>query len=357
MHVLVQPRPVAPTRRGGDWLQLQATVRPLRALGVQVDISTDFNAPLFDYDVCLIWNSVGPVSALRYFSNAQKQSTCVALMPFYWRLTRFWEAVALTGPGPNFASMRSVSSQDRASYYACQAELFQGATAVLPNSASEAGCLISDFPLIREKIRVIPNGVDADFAGGNPSHFRQRFREQVGERDFILCVAQIAPRKNQLSLLRALRDDSRLLVFMGTRAIEGYAQACDHAAAVRGNVIFLERQHQDVVAGAFAAARVHALVSTYDVAPLVTMEAAIAGVPQVAPTECGIRDYLGDGAWYAEPDDLAAICRAVDDAWNAPRAAALAARIAHEFTWERTACELATALEWALTRGATGVGT
>src|SRR4051794_15594580 len=94
MRVLIQPRPEAPTRQGGDWLQLQATLEPLRTLGVDADIDTHFEADLATYDLCLIWNCVEPLPALHFYLNARRQNKPVALMPFYWTMTRLFESEA-----------------------------------------------------------------------------------------------------------------------------------------------------------------------------------------------------------------------------------------------------------------------
>lgn len=349
MRVLIQPRPAAPTRQGGDWLQLQATLEPLRARGVHADISTDADADLSQYDICLIWNGVEPLSALAYYFNARRQNKRVALMPFYWSMARLFAAEAAARGMNENSYAQDFDARQQKIFFARHTALLRAADSLLPNSNLEAARVIAENQVAPERVRIVWNGVAQHFAHGDAARFRSQFRAALGDADFILCVAQITPRKNQLTLLRALQDDARHMVFMGARDNEIYARQCEQVGAARGSVTFLPRQEQTTVADAMAAARVHALVSIQDVAPLVTMEAAMAATPQVVTTECGMREYYGDAAWYADPETPDEIRRATDAAWNAPRAVELQKRLAREFTWERTARELHAALEWTLT--------
>ncbi len=350
MRVLIQPRPIAATQRGGDYLQLEATLEGLSAIGVQADVSTAFDADLTAYDVCLIWHSGEALPALHFYTNARRQNKPVAIMPIYWSLARLWQTQRFDDQGEPNAWAREFQVLWRRAYTAQQAILLRGADALLPNSTGEAAQLMADFQIPSEKIRVVLNGVAADFAQGDAARFRAQFQEAVGAKDFLLCIAQLAPRKNQLTLLEALRADTRLLVLMGGRESEVYARLCDAAAAQRGRVVILPPQPRQTVADALAAARIHVLVSGYDIAPLASMEAAMAGTPQVITNECGMRDYFGAAAWYVDPDDPAQIRQAIDAAWNAPRALALSERLQREFTWQRTSHELAAALEWTVAR-------
>lgn len=347
MRVLIQPRPAAPTRRGGDWLHLQAILEPLRALGVDAEISTDANAPLEDCDLCLIWNSVEPQSALPYLVNAWRHKKRVALMPIYWSLARLWRLDAALRGMDASAPMREMENLRREIYNARETILLRGAEVLTPNSETEAARLSADFGVPPERLRVCHYGTSSEFALGSP----ERFRAYVNAPEFVLCAGQIGPRKNQLNLIRALREFPAPLVLLGDADAdqEEYLKQCRAAAAQnRARVYFLPRQSQSVVADAYAAARVHAIVSIYDVGPLVALEAAVAGVPQVVTTECSMQDYLGAPTVFVDPEDLGAIARGVDALWNMPRADALSQQLLQKFTWTGAAQELRASLEWAL---------
>src|ERR1035437_408661 len=347
MRVVVHPRRTAETRQGGDWRQLRETIRLLGDHRIEARISTKTDEDLSGTDVCLIWNSVSPDAALAYYRNARAQGTPVALMPFYWKLERFWETFG-SWPSRRTRKINALGSgANRSEYFRNQAALVQGADLLFANSQAEADLLAEEYSIDRQSIRVVWNGVSADMALGNATRFRSTWRAVIGDREFLACIARVAPRKNQLGLLLALRHDSRVLVLVGAGASDPYATECRRVSSMRRDVIFVGQQGHDAVADVLAAARAHVLVSRYDVAPLVTLEAAIAGLPQVAPVESGARDYLGDSAWYADPDDHDGIRRAIDAAWSSPKQVDLARRARTEFTWQRTARALAEAL-WAI---------
>lgn len=350
MNVLIQPRPQAEARRGGDYLELLATLEQLRELGVDAKISTDPHADLSAYDLCYIFNTSEPVPALRYYFNARRQGKVVVTRSIYWTLTRLWDSQNAMQGDKSDPRADEIERVRREVYLLRQQILLHGSDMILPLSMAEGERLECDLKVPREKMRVVFNGVAKSFGAGNGERFSERF----GIDDFILSVGELAPRKNQLALIRALCDDPRPIVFIGAKGEPAYIAACERAAEERtySRVHFLGREPPEVVTDAYAAARIHALVSLYDIAPLVTLEAGLAGCPQVVTLECGMRDYFGDSVYYSDPDDIIAIRQAVDRAWQAPRAIELAERLSSEFTWERTARETKDAFEWALERGA-----
>jgi glycosyltransferase involved in cell wall biosynthesis len=343
MRILIQPRPQSESQAGGDYAQLMATLDPLRALGVQVDISTDPHAELSDYDLVHLFSAIEPLPALNYYFNARRQNKPVVAMPIYWNQVRYWEETVVHLDEIRDPRTAAVERLRRETFACEEGIVVRGVDALLPNSTPEAEQLIAQYGVPREKVRVIHNGVNPLFGEGNAA----RFVEQHGVHDFILCVGFVDARKNQLQLIRTLRDDPRPLVLIGNPLHREYYDACQREAKerTRAPVLFLPKQPPSVLADAYAAARAHALISWQDVAPLVTLEAAAAGCPQVITTECGMRDYFqdadGKAVQFVDPGDPAAIRRAVDTAWNSPRTLELAAQIRSRYTWENTARALA----------------
>ena len=98
---------------------------------------------------------------------------------------------------------------------------------------------------------------------------------------------------------------------------------------------------QELLASAFAAARVHCLASWMDTCGLVSLEAALSGTPLVGSTFGHELEYLQRDAWLADPADPESLRRAVEAAWEAgphsERPTRLKQRILSEFNWEKTA--------------------
>ena len=213
--------------------------------------------------------------------------------------------------------------------------LYHGVDLLLPNSRAEAAQLVRYFGVSRRRIRVVPNGADPRFARGEP----ELFARGVGGRRFVLCPGRIEPRKNQLGLLRAMRE-SRLWVVVLGDAVPGherYLARCRAAAGPR--TIFLPRvEHDDpLLAAAYAACGCLVLPGWFETPGLAALEAALSGAPLVLTTGGATREYFGRHAAYVDPDDRAGMRRAVERAVERPRDLALAAHVRKHFTWRAAA--------------------
>ena len=165
----------------------------------------------------------------------------------------------------------------------------------------------------------------------------ESFIKATGLRDFVLCVGRLETRKNQLMLLKALEESELPIVFAtGGFTYQPEYEACCRAFKRRGKTFFLGRQSPELLRAMFAAAKVHALPSWYELPGLVSLEAAAYGGQVVASDLGTLRDYLGDQAFYANPGDDRSILNAVTAAYYSPSRPKLQS-IAQQFTWEKTA--------------------
>ena len=99
---------------------------------------------------------------------------------------------------------------------------------------------------------------------------------------------------------------------------------------------------QEEVAGAYAAARVHALPSWGEICGLVNLEAAACGAAVVTGTQGYELEYLSDLADYCDPADVESIRAAVRTAWDrypddVARREQLRLRVWDQFTWKASA--------------------
>jgi hypothetical protein len=102
-------------------------------------------------------------------------------------------------------------------------------------------------------------------------------------------------------------------------------------------VVFLEALPQEELAGAYAAAKVHALPGWFETPGLSTLEAAAAGCNIVTTDRGTAREYLGELAWYCDPRDVGSIRDAVLAACQAPRSGRLKELVRERYTWARAA--------------------
>jgi len=193
--------------------------------------------------------------------------------------------------------------------------LFKNADLLLPNTKAEAELIKKFFPFIsEEKIRIIPNGVDERFAEADPELFRKHYNIDY---DFVLNVARLEPRKNQLSLIKALKGTGLKLIIIGNQSVwPEYTKLCFKEA--NENVLFInELSHEDpLLASAYASAKVFALPSSEETPGISALEAAIAGCSVVVTQRGGAQEYLKDFAKYVDPNSIDDIRNKILSAWE-----------------------------------------
>ncbi|GIV17558.1 MAG: hypothetical protein KatS3mg022_2993 [Armatimonadota bacterium] len=217
---------------------------------------------------------------------------------------------------------------------------------LLPNCRWELSALRSYFRLGYKPAEVVPNAVNPErFICATPDAFVQRF----GLRDFVLCAARIEPFKNQLMLIWALRSTGIPLVLAGKFSEPEYGALCQRWAGE--NVHFVGELSPDLLASAYAAARVHAMPSWAETPGLTSMEAALTGCAIVVGNQGAEREYFGDFAYYCHPADVDSVREAVLKAWedrDLTKREAFREYILKHYTWSETARVTAEAYEQVL---------
>ena len=340
--VVIRIRADYQNRPGGDTVQMEQTKRVLEELGVRVDINAEDSPDLSGYDLMHAFNLGRPEEPYRHCLEAAQQGKPVALSTVYWDFSEFWEwgdpdywglpppDVGLPiprpapPPDPIEARRRARLDQQRQAAIEC-------ADVYLPNGRGEAELLHESYGLDLSRTVVVTNAVDERFFSARP----EPFIEKYGLRDFVLCAARVEKRKNQLALVAAMRGTGLPLVIIGQPNPEAYRELCQRYA--NQNVTFIDALSHEELAGAYAAARVHALPGWFETPGLSTLEAAAAGCNVVSSDRGTAREYLGDMAWYCDPRDLDSIRAAVLAAYEAPPREDLRELVRQRYTWRRAA--------------------
>jgi glycosyltransferase involved in cell wall biosynthesis len=234
--------------------------------------------------------------------------------------------------------------------YSLGADICRWAQKVLPNTSAEAKLVAEGFGIPRQKITVIPNGVDGRFFHADPSIFRKAY----GLDRFILNVGHIGhARKNVLKLIEALGAIDHPAVIIG-RIIRGkYGEACLREAAKHKHILLLDgmENSSDLLASAYAACDVFVLPSQFETPGIAALEAGLAGAKVVITKYGGTDEYFGSHATYVEPESVDSIREGIVAALAAPRAEDLRRHIQTNFLWERVAEKTAAAYRETLAKG------
>lgn len=205
-------------------------------------------------------------------------------------------------------------------------KILQRCSVLLPNSQSELLRLKSDFMFYGTEA-IVPNAVDTNF-----------FKEKDDQdKRGVVCVARIEGRKNQLNLIKAIKQTELQLTIIGNASPnhQDYYNACKEEA--NEQITFIDHIEQEELLKYYQTAKIHAMVSWFETTGLSSLEAAACGCNIVVSEKGDQCDYFKDDAFYANPGDVDSIKKALLRADNAKRPEFLIKRINEKYTWQKTA--------------------
>ena len=204
--------------------------------------------------------------------------------------------------------------------------ILQQATLLLPNSHSEYSRLVRQYKCETAHV-VVPNGVDTRLFCFN--------KKKEKDPCLVLCVARVEGIKNQVNLIRALRNTRFKLVIIGSVALNqtAYYQSCRKIAT--DNIQFIEHLPQEELVSYYQKAKVHVLPSWFETTGLSSLEAAAMGCNIVITDKGDTREYFGSDAFYCNPGSPESIYRMVEKAASLPSNESLQKKIMEQYSWEQ----------------------
>jgi glycosyltransferase involved in cell wall biosynthesis len=224
-------------------------------------------------------------------------------------------------------------------------EAAERAVRIITPSQYTAEQLVKHAGTAREKIRVIPEGVDLPAGSMSPEKSVAEREQLVGKGSvMILSVGVLQTRKNTINALRALAElppRCRLVLAGG----DGHGSEAVHEfirkEGLESRVVVLGHVPPQRLPVLYQAANVFLFPSFEEGFGLPVLEAMAYGLPVVASRASSLREVGGDAVLYVdphEPRDIAEkVLSAVEDAALRSRLIEQGRRRAAEFPWRRTA--------------------
>lgn len=210
--------------------------------------------------------------------------------------------------------------------------------------------LIRTYGLEAERVVLTPNGVEAHFRPVPPSPERDALLLRYDiDRDYVLSVGNLQPRKNLTQLIRAylkLREqddkfDGKLVV-VGQKAwlYHDIFREARHSRFGR-DILFTGYVTDEVLPAIYSAARVFVYPSIFEGFGLPVLEAMACGAPVAMSHSSSLPEVAGGAAISFDPLDEEAVARSIARIWHDE---ALRARLrlagperAGHFSWDETA--------------------
>jgi len=207
--------------------------------------------------------------------------------------------------------------------YSCRVvpRVLRAARRILAVSEFTASELEAVLGIAREKIRIVPNAVDAPFSPEGPR----------ADGDYVLAVGTLEPRKN---LVRAIDAASRLgieLRVVGARGWGGVEARGEH-------VHWLGEVSDEELARQYRGALCLVYPSLYEGFGIPVLEAMACGTAVVTSTGGATAEVSGAAAVLVDPLDAAAIAAGIEQAIARRDALReLGLERAREFSWDESA--------------------
>jgi UDP-glucose:(heptosyl)LPS alpha-1,3-glucosyltransferase len=209
------------------------------------------------------------------------------------------------------------------SVMALEREMFMSKrlTAVLANSQMVADEIVGRFGFARERIHLVPNGIDLTrFHPDARGRYRAEVRKLVGtapDRPVILFVGSGFKRKGldaAIAALAASGADAELWAIGHDRQPAAYATMAERAGIPRERFRMIGPVEDPLPYYASADALI--LPSIYDPFPSTVIEALACGLPVVTSTGCGAREAVAriDPALVRDARDIDGLAAAINRA-------------------------------------------
>jgi glycosyltransferase involved in cell wall biosynthesis len=218
---------------------------------------------------------------------------------------------------------------------------------IIAVSQSTAGDLQTHLNVDASKIDVVANGV-APPPAAPPAAAVEAARRAYGlaDRPAVLAASAKRPHKNLIRLLDALASlapERRPILLLPGYPTEHEQDLRAHAGAlgIDSDVRFLGWQDAADLEALYAVSSAFVMPSLYEGFGLPVLEAMARGVPVGCSDRSSLPEVAGGAALLFDPEDVAAIARAIDtlvhDAPTAERLRSAGRAQAQRFTWKRAA--------------------
>jgi glycosyltransferase involved in cell wall biosynthesis len=173
-------------------------------------------------------------------------------------------------------------------------QMIRAATRVIAVSEFTAREVETVLRVPRERVRVVPNGVDAAFTPDGPR----------ADGDYVLAVGTLEPRKNLRRTIEATRRLGIELRVVGDRGWGG----------VEPGIGWLGRVGDDELARLYRGARCLVYPSLYEGFGIPVAEALACGTPVVTSRDSAMAEVAEGKGVLVDPEDVASIAAGIEEA-------------------------------------------
>ena len=219
--------------------------------------------------------------------------------------------------------------------YRMQEYIFDASDAIICETIYEKEFLVNSYGVNKNKVFVIPNGINFPPENINDEIFRKK--TNITE-EFVLQVGRFDPNKNQLNVIEALKDSTIPLVFIGgaDKAYAEYYKKCMEKAGDNVHFIGWVDHDDPMLYSAYSAAKVTVLPSHHEIFGNALWEGGICGCNLVATDVLPLKSFgLDKYCLSIKADDIKDIRKKIEIAYNMKKNKELSKIIKEKFSWSK----------------------
>lgn len=314
---------------GGDTQQVTETASALSGLGVDAEvILSGQRADLSQYDLVHFFNLGRPGDLLRYSGWEKKPLFISTIWVDYGpKSNEYLKTIArgLIGNDHLPPLTYLLDGQEKSI-----GRLVDKADLLITTSAFEQQRLQNSFSGL-PPLFCVPPGLNPDFLESLP--------EEKEPRHGVLCVGRFEEVKNQLTLIRALRDTDIQVTFVGNPATNNpaYYKQCQREAGP--NMSFRPHASMNALQILYRSHRVVVVPSKYETFGLTALEGLSQKCQVVLSHNTGAMEYLSDVVFKIDPMDKSQMKDVVLNAYESPIIQG-GKDLSKEYTWKSSAQKL-----------------
>ncbi|REL25205.1 glycosyltransferase [Thalassotalea euphylliae] len=322
-------------KKGGLQIQVLETLNALKELSVDASLVNVLTDDLADFDILHVFSSNHGNANI--ITTAKDKGCKVVISPL---AEDKWNAKYSTRSRLIEPLLKKFTGYLNYSFFSRLYDAMQLCDHFVALGQAEKTALNQAFDINNDDITIIPNGIPQRFFDASPDYFRQ---ETGIEGDFVLNIASIDRRKNQLALAQAMKEylpDAKLvLIGPVLKSNEAYLKQIEAV----GNVAYLGSfdYQSDMLPSAYAAASVFSLPSIQEVLPLSALESMAAGTPAIV-TKVSSMEFPCKNHEFAlvDPENHADIASTIEKATLQPPTKASCQNMVRHLTWHAVANQL-----------------
>jgi glycosyltransferase involved in cell wall biosynthesis len=312
----------SPKNKGGDTTQLLKTMNNVlkHDPSVTIEVLTDPNQLDSSFDLVHIFNFATLDISTSFFNKAKSLDIKIAFSTIFWDYSygyHFISKYIFSKLSINLDRLFSIFLGNvfnkpivLSRKFKRQILLFlEGSDVLLPNS-------IEEYYKICEFVKIDPNiylhKVDVIFnaADVNENEYLEKNeflkKYNLPDQPYILQVGRIQLIKGQLNVVRAMKNHTVPIVFVGFVAEKDYYQKIKKLGDKRGNVYFVDYVENKEVCNFYKYAALHVLPSLRESPGLVSLEALLNECKIVAANEmyCPFETYFSNIATKIDSNSI-----------------------------------------------------